>query len=257
MSKLRPSEGEISTLSAEQRNKLEKVQRLLLNVRDPVISPRVQLHGYDNDEHQLGWRLFVESSGGNIPLDAVFSARKQAEIPNEERSRSIFRELDQFENRWFPRVEAALKRFIAPKVYDQFKAAFFQDLSMQPEGPAVVGSVTKLLDRTEALATSAVEGAAAAFASLVKRGLDDDFRAHIRSLLARAQRLDWAAPPTTVDVAALSQAQQEAYRQLVDWYKDWATTFRQELDHRSLVRLGLRAPKPPKKPSPDEAPPTA
>jgi hypothetical protein len=255
MSKDNPNPGELNKLSAAQQQALEKTQRFLLNVTDPTLVSRVQLHGYDNEEHSYGWRLYAEASGMKLPLNAFVSAQKRAQVPEDDRSYALFRALDQFENKWFPRVEAALKRYIAPEAYAAFSAAFFQDLSQQPEGPAVVISVTKLLDRTEALATSQTPGAPEAFASLVKRGLDEPTRAQVRDLLDRAQRMRpvEVSADAAVDAVAISQAQQESYRQLIDWYQDWATTLRQELDHRALVRLGLRASKPKKKTLDEEA----
>jgi hypothetical protein len=92
------------------------------------------------------------------------------------------------------------------------RRAFFRNFEQQPLGPGVVNSVTNFLGRIDELKSSK---------------------------LMRASEV--AAAPATDPTARLKaqREQQEAYDDLRDWFNDWATTMRQVLPTRDLVRLGL------------------
>ncbi len=245
-----------NVFNSDEHRKLAQIQRFLTNVADPVIVRRAALHGYDDQEHAQGWSLYGQATGMDRALSFFVSAKEQTEVSADDFTKSLLRVIDQFENKWFPRAESVLKRYIDATQHPTFNAAFFEDLVQQPEGPLVVDSASKLLDRMEALESSAVSGAREAFGSLVKRGLTVEVRNTIRAQLESARKLRPASSPTaatTVDLAEAAQNQRAAYEKLVSWHQDWATTFRQELDHHSLLRLGLRSPRSSKR-SPDATP---
>lgn len=244
-----------NVLDSRQHKQLAKIQRFLTNVADPVIVSRAVLHGYDDDEHAQGWSLYSQATGMSRPLSFFVSAKAQTASSVDDQTKTLLRLLDQFENKWFPRIASALDRYVKGAGEAAFVLAFFEGLVQQPEGPLVVDSVTMLLDRVEALAESEVAGAKEAFKSLEKRGLTVAVRAEVRAQLASVRQLRpslVSSSSPAVDLAGAALDQQAAYQKLVSWYRDWATTFRQELDHHALVRLGLRSSRP--EPDPEDTP---
>jgi hypothetical protein len=106
--------------------------------------------------------------------------------------------------------------------------------------------------------TSPVEGAAAAYEALVKKGLTKSAIKAAQTLLdaAQAEAHDLPAPTVSPDeVAKSARARREAYDRLNLWYIDWGDVFRGELGYHALVRLGLTAVKGGRKATPDEPAP--
>lgn len=249
--------GSVSPLSEPQQRFLGRVQRFTLNIIAPDIANRVALVGYDNDEHAQMVRLMNLSLGQHRPMDHGVSEGVRQGLDAQDRNLlETLRQLDAFENVWFPRVRATLQRFIAKEQRATFEAAFFLDLAQQPLGPAVVDSVTKLLNRAEDLQHSEIPGAREAWASLVKKGLSDGERARVRGILEQLQSLRPASQgfvsPQEIEEAA--RLQLSSLEELEATYRDWATTLRDVLDHQQLLRLGLRVTRRPQdNPEPPDA----
>jgi hypothetical protein len=128
---------------------------------------------YTQKEHDLGWDLWSVASGRNRPFDHWLAESDQKDQPadiSSERLR-ILKEIDAFENLWFPRMRALIARVIPKKNADRFAAGFFKDLSQQPLGPAVVDSVKTFLNRVEELKKSSEPGALELQTTLHQRGL--------------------------------------------------------------------------------------
>jgi hypothetical protein len=234
---------ELSPLTTEQREKLTRIQRFLINVTDTDVSAVATRAGYDDEEHREGWSLWETAAGTRRPFDHFLTAEaRRATASLEAPSLGRIQALDAFENTWFPRARNGIRRFVDPAQRDAFERAFFADMPQQPEGPAVVGSVDRLLGRLESLRRSDVPGAAAAWRALQKKGLTDEVLAQTAALVAAAKGSAAAeAPaPDAEQVRRDSQAQVAAFEQLVLWFNDWAETLRPSLSYHQQLRLGLK-----------------
>lgn len=247
-----------NVLESEERKQLQRVQRFLLHIAEPAIAGKAALVGYDEVEHKEGWRLLRGATGMDRPFSHFLSSAELAVASSDnERTRNVIHELDTFENLWFPRVRTAIQRFVKPDHRDAVATAFFDGLAQQPEGPEVVGSVEKLLERLKGLKASDKPGAKDAYAALVKKGLDDASLAHVTALIADARALAPAKTPTVPEAeqAEADQKQRADYEALKLWYQDWAEALRTELTHNELVKIGVRRVRgrPSKAPAVDDA----
>ncbi|MEZ4475736.1 MAG: hypothetical protein R3F60_34045 [bacterium] len=229
-------------LTAADQEVLARAQRMLVGLADPGVARRAEAAGYDAEEHEAGWRAFELASGRQRPFGVllqVATASGEAEAPG---LAARYAALDAFENKWFPRTRMAIRRFVADDVRDRVEAAFFAELAQQPLGPGVVGSVARFLERLAGLAASDAPGAAAAVASLQKKGLTDAEVGRMRDLLAEARALGPSAPaPADLagQVEAMNSERRSALETLRRWLNDWSLVFREELPHNDRQRLGL------------------
>ena len=230
-----------SITPADQRF-LDRVMRLLVSVQSPGYVRRVRREGYTAVEHRRGWTLWQTAAGADRPLDHWF-AENEAESPvgGGEQLR-LLQEIDAFENTWFPRTRAIIRRMVPRDTRDDFAAAFFTNLEQQPLGPGVVGSVSTFLTRVDELAKSANPHAARVRATLNERGLTAAKGKAVRELLAQASHLVAEVPSPKSDAAAIQKAQfaqAEGLADLRDWFNDWATAFRSVFNASEHIRLGL------------------
>ncbi len=238
-----PSTARATIFNLYELNRLDDIQRVLVRVSDPGIAVLVYRLGYDEKEHAEGWRLWATASGLTVPLTHSLSEadRQIAESPSPQ-YRELVRMLDEFENRWFPRVRNALLRYVALEGRQAFVDAFFEDMSQQPEGPLVIGSVKKFVVRHADLRKSKVAGVKDALAALEKRGLDDGLIDRVQTALAKVDVLSGERPQPKISVETLvksAQERREAYDRLNLWFIDWTEIFRQELSYNHLKSLGL------------------
>lgn len=232
-----------SPLGARDRGFLEDVQQLLLGLTAPDLAPRALQVGYDDAEHQQGWRLWREAAGQDRPFNHFLGAESRRVVASDPAQKARYTRLDRFENVWFPRTRTGIKRFVPAEHREEVERAFFHEMPQQPEGPLVVGSVDKYLSRLEQLREGSVPGGRAVWQALVKKGLTEELLADVRNTIDAARRQE--PPPAPAQDAEAVQAaaarQIAAVAELRLWYNDWAQTFRQELNQRELKRLGLAA----------------
>ena len=158
-----------TTLSTSDRVFLARAQRFLVGIQDSEFTARALRQGYSDAEHKRGFALFREAMGEGRPLEHWF--RESALADDGGGRAETLLALDTFENLWFPRVRAIIRRMVPSDHRDAFEASFFKDLEQQPLGPGVVGSVSGLLTRVEGLAMSAQPGAKEVLETLRARGL--------------------------------------------------------------------------------------
>lgn len=243
---MKRSESLSPSLTAEENKDLKLAQKLLVNIISPDIADQAALYGYKNSDHEEGWRLHAEASGKNRSFsDSLSTARRK--IVNDQRPvADTIRDVDQFENLWFPRTQALLNRKIDPAHREAFLLAFFDNLSQQPEGTAVLDSVSTLLDRIEVLANDTTPGAQEAFAILTERGLNPALKQHIRDRIAQSRSFIANAPAPATSTMTPTEAlarQRAALADLRLWRSDWAEVLRPVLPYPMLLRLGLRESK--------------
>lgn len=232
-----------TVLGAEDWAFIEKVNTFLFHIQS--YAARAQLHGYDDDEHEHGKMLVAKASGRDRPLSHWIEEGKQAAdaVQFTGEQLRLLQDLDTFENAWFPRIRGILQRAVPPEGLERFQGAFFKDLKQQPLSPAVIDSVSTLLDRFEALAKSTEPGAKEAFKLGTKRGLTVEKTAEMRALVQKARKhVPTAAPKASISPQELAKAREEqlaALHELRRWYNDWAGTFRTVFGTRAQIRLGL------------------
>ncbi len=204
--------------------------------------------GYTDEEQRVGRKLLLAATGySQGPAPATADAKARAAIA----------ELDHADESVFRRIHAALGR-----LYPEQDMFVFAGIG-PGQGAAAVVSVSKLLERLNALDNSAEradtrEADHEALATLAQRGIDAAALKKLRELVAIAQM---AQPIETLDVTAKdSESREQALRDLLVWYKDWSETARaviQRRDYRIIMGLSERRrreePEPPSS-QPEPAP---
>ena len=228
-------------LSRADHATLATVLHFLVAMQRPGLAAIAQAHGYNGKEHAHGWRLHRAASGEAQALAVVFTRATPAPTMGDSHMPTL-RQIDAFENLWFPRTRAIIQRVVPEASRDRFEAAFFHELTQQPLGPGVVGSVSTYLTRLEALKKSPEPGAREVRDTLRTRGLTDAAVSQMSALVASMRELVPVAPAPAIDAVALSKAraeQKRAVAALRAWYNDWATTLRTVYNRKQLIQLGL------------------
>ncbi|WP_437949133.1 hypothetical protein WME98_52635 [Sorangium sp. So ce296] len=239
-----PSEASLPlVLTAAEQDLLGRALKLLVNVQAAPFVERARREGYTAEEHREGWRLFKLASGEQRPLEHLFvEASSGGVVEGAERMR-LLQEVDTFENTWFPRARAIIRRVVPRERRAGFEAAFFKNLEQQPLGPAVIMSVGTFLRRVEGLARNSDGDAKKVHKTLTARGLTEARMQQVRDQLARLEAGAGAqGQPPRVPAAELERArkeQREALEGLRDWFNDWATTLRQVFSVKAQIQLGL------------------
>jgi hypothetical protein len=180
-------------LDADGRSLLESVARLLMRIQQPTLMARAQLEGYTTEEHQVGWRAFVEAAGGNttVELNVASGVMQSADALVTQRRNSILQQLDGMENTWFPRLRAIIRRVLADDPSAAaFEAAFFEEMEQQPLGPGVIASMAKFVNRIRSLDTTPGSPGARVRAVLNERGLTDERLAEVSAMVEELQAFD-------------------------------------------------------------------
>jgi hypothetical protein len=235
-----------STLGKPDQVLLRRTMRFLVNVLEPGLVDRARREGYSREEHTIGWRLWRAAAGETRPFEHWLREQQLAEgidLDGEEQRRRL-QEIDAFENTWFPRTRAIIRRVVSRERRDAFAAAFFKDLVQQPLGPAVVGSVGTYLSRLAGLESSSDPDARVVRATLRSRGLTHGKLAVIERLIeetkTRAKDDEATSPPVSAaELEKARLAQREALESLRDWWNDWGVTLRSRYGLREQLRLGL------------------
>jgi hypothetical protein len=234
----------IHTVTAPQQRTLGRAMRFLVSIQSPDYLHRARREGYSAAEHGEGWRLWRTATGQDRPFEQLLTEQVSARPDH----LAVLQRIDTFENTWFPRTRAIIRRVVPADRREQFADAFFQNLEQQPLGPSVVGSVSTYLARVDGLAKAADPAAKAVHEMLAKRGLTEESIQQMRKLLALFEGPEAARAPAAVGsskaagAAAIENAQRaqlEAFEGLRDWFNDWATTLRGAYNLRERIQLGL------------------
>lgn len=183
--------------------------------------------GYTEQEQSHAWKLLLSATGYAPAGLASF---------DDEKARAAIAELDAWDESGFRRVHAALGRLHPDQ--DAFVFAGLDPV----KGPGAVASVATLLDRLDALESSADRTATreadrAAIATLAARGIDTTLRARLREVVKVAQT---AKQPVAAEVVPAAADRQNALRELRAWHKDWSETAHAVIRRRDqLILMGL------------------
>ena len=205
-----------------QSDKTQRMMQLLLSLGNPRIGRALASIGFGQADLDEGWSLLrnlrdVRFDAAVRPVDA-----------------SALTRLDQWENRWFPIANAAIKRRF-PAVH----AALFLNLS-QADGLDVINTVGVFVDRLDKLATSADPDTKSALEVLRARGIDEQRLGEARALLQELGTATTAIPaPTPEDQEALARREAELWA----WYLEWSSLARSVVTDRRLLRsMGFLRP---------------
>jgi hypothetical protein len=231
-----------TTVSSLDKAFLARVMRFLVTVQSPAYAVRARREGYSPKEHELGWQLWRTASGQDRPLDHWFTEQATSTVDFNGEMMDKLRVADTFENTWYPRTRAIIRRVVSPETRGAFEAAFFQGLEQQPLGPSVVGSVSGLIARVQGLSTSTHPEAPKVLSMLAQRGLTDLKLKELSALikdLENGMAKSAAAPADRNEVLKAQENQSCAMQDLHGWFVDWATTLRTAFNSRECVSLGL------------------
>lgn len=204
--------------------KAARVLQLLLGLRNRRVAAALKQYGFTDQELGRGWSLMQALTSNKLGVTIA------ANDPH------LVRELDAWENRWFPIVDAVLASN-APEAY----AMVFKNLS-QTEGPEVIVSVGTFVERIELLGKPKDDGGLGAPGKKVrelleKRGLTSAVVGEAKSLLDRVGKI---APATESDPVATTEADALLERDLWNWYLEWSGIARVAItDRRLLKALGF------------------
>jgi hypothetical protein len=178
--------------------------------------------GYQEQEHEYAFSLLKKIT--------AFSRQGTPEI--DRAARDALTEVDAWDEPNFACMKATLGR-----LHPEQERFLFHDLEPK-QGPESIMSVTTLLDRLDAMESSADRKATrkadhAALATLAVRGYTRDYLARLRELVKTAQRVVVIQPLTADD-------RTQALLDLHAWLTDWSTSANAVIKRRAhLVRLGL------------------
>lgn len=217
-------------MSLSLTEQLERTLAFLTHARNPFVMTVLGTRGFEQRDLDEGWDLFSTAAGAKLR----YTSMSGDPLAPDERAKLIA-DLDAWENRWFPVVNATLKRR-----YPQLHREVFKNLS-QTEGAEVLVSVSTLLERLATVGAKEGDGQAAD-ALLVKRGLTPEVRAEASESIATLKTAA-AAPLPQIDSA--SKEEQEAARaEAWAWYLEWSEIARTVIKRGDiLIRLGLRQAK--------------
>ena len=136
---------------------------------------------YVPSEQREGWRLWRVTAGEDRPFEQFLT---EQQVCGGSDHVLILQQIDHFDNTWFPRTRAIIRRAIPADQREQFASAFFQNLEQQPLGPGVVGSVSTFIARVEGLSKAADPAAKAVRDMLARRGLTAGAILKVREMLA-------------------------------------------------------------------------
>ncbi len=196
--------------------KADRVLKLLLGMRNARVVAALATRGFGTDDIEEGWKLLRSVARGRF--DFVTAATADP---------GVILELDQWENTWFPVVDASLRRR-----YPAIAQRIFLNLS-QTEGPGVVLTVGTLLERVDALSKATDEDSVGAMALLVRRGLTQQALDQARALL---QSVGQTQPSAPVDLDTQREDLERAENDLWDWYLEWSQIARTSITERQLLR---------------------
>jgi len=231
-----------SQLTPADQRFLNRTMRFLVSVQSRAFVHRARREGYTAVEHRQGWSLWMLGAGADRPLDHWYAEDAFENPLHSHEQLRLLQEIDAFENTWFPRTRAVIRRIVPRDTRDEFAAVFFKNLEQQPLGPNVVGSVSTFLSRLDDLETTALPHAKKVRSTLETRGLTPAKIKTVRGLLEQMTLLEVeAAPPKSRagNILDSNAAQFEALSNLRDWFNDWATALRSIFNISEQIQLGL------------------
>ncbi len=199
--------------------KATRVLGFLMGLRNRRVAMILAAHGFGEADLKEGWRRMA----------ALTEGRLDGALPPADADPTLLANLDAWENKWFPILNASLSA--------RFPAAhrnLFRNLA-QTEGPEVVVSVKTLLNRLDALGKTGEDREVRDLCE--RRGLNKKVMDEARQLLEKLATIDETPEPK----AAITPEQDALLdAQLWSWYREWSAIARAVItDRRALRALGF------------------
>jgi hypothetical protein len=204
----------MARLSIGQR--AQRVTAFLVSLRHERITRALRRHGFREKDRLEGHRLLRALTDGVLAEEEVSPSAPDA---------SLLHRLDEWENQWYPIIEASL-RYRFPEAH----AFLFRNLR-QTAGPELIVGLGTLLSRLDELASEAPRGKEAR-ALLVERGLTDRVLDIARAALSEVDE----DPPVVTTHGISDEALKEREDAMWHWYLEWSTIARQSITDRRLLR---------------------
>jgi predicted secreted protein len=199
--------------------KAYRTATLLVGLRTASVARHLKPFGLTDADVNEGWQLFLAATGQRIQGSVVTS-----------RMPSLVRELDAFEDHWFPIAKIVLARH-----YPTVMEHLFVNLA-RANGRPTTWTVQFFLQRLAAMEQGqepfGAEGPAAREILRV-RGLSDEIVAGAQALVEQLHALDAEAPPDTTDADARKEAEDAMWR----WYLEWSGLVRKVITDGNLLRM--------------------
>lgn len=197
--------------------KLVRVLKFFMGLRNPRIAEALASRGFGEKQRNEGWVLF-----GNLVQLRLGAPAATAVDP------TTLAKLDEWENQWFPIIEATLRRNF-PALCDKV----FLNLT-QAEGTAVIVTVSTMLDRVCKMTDGsyAADGPAARDL-LTERGFTPAVVGEGAALLDRLKGVATTEPPNLDEI---QEQDQKAEDDLWGWYLEWSQIARAVIKKRPLLR---------------------
>jgi hypothetical protein len=204
--------------------KAMRVAMFLIGLRYVAIAQRMAQFGLTLAVRRQGWGLVQALSSGRLNL------------PDKAPNPKLLRELDGWENMWFPIIEATLQANF-PVAHE----IVFRNLA-QSSGAAVVFVVGNLISRIDGLSRSPAEGGVGALeaaqikALLGTRGIDETILNEGRAMLAQLEEVEVDTRIEGITPEEEAAAEDAMWR----WYLEWSAIARVVItDRRQLRALGF------------------
>ena len=214
----------MATVSIQEQ--LRQVLTFLFGLKDTRIRNYLSAFGFTGEELQKGWNLLLKIAGGKLDEQSFTDYTVTQAL----------KDLDQWENKWFPVTHAALRNN-----YPEAGEMVFLNLTQQ-SGREVIISTSTFLERITRLTTDkSIPMAKEAAALLERRGLTPDERQKAYDLLSTIKELEIPADSgkTTTDDEDVSE---EDVTALIRWYDEWSDIARIAIPRKDLrIRLGISA----------------
>jgi len=208
------------------RQKAERALSLLLGLRHPEVAEVLAQSGFEQADIDDGFER----------IKALTSGTLERRAPRESSSQGTLAQLDAWENRWFPVIDASLKAR-HPQAHEWLVGRL-----RQASGILLAPTMMMLVERLVALPEEPSLGAEgkAARALLEKRGLTAAVLQEAVELTEGLRRPESSRPHVAPDV----EGQRKAEAALWAWYLEWSTIARAGIKDKRLLReCGLSAGK--------------
>ncbi|MEZ4370544.1 MAG: hypothetical protein R3B07_06955 [Polyangiaceae bacterium] len=195
-------------------DKARRVVTFLHGLANPRAASVLAAFGFTQKDLDEGWELLKNMRAVRVERGLSIA------------SPHTLRDLDEWENRWFPVVKASLQRHY-PAIHD----SMFLNLS-QTEGLDVVNSVGVFLERLAKLEAKADAESKAARKLLTQRGLTAPVVKEANNLLETISTI--REEPTPVAPTAEEVDEREAA--VWAWYLEWSAIAQANISDRNTLR---------------------
>lgn len=196
-------------------DKAQRMLTLLLGIRFPDVRAAVARVGYGPEQVREGWSLLMAAAGDRLDVPPGMS------MPKDDGTLAA---LDDWENQWFPVIDATLKYNLP-----EHHATVFQGLT-QTSGAELLVTLPKLLARIASLPADAKE-------LLARRQVTEAELSRAAALITKLTTSTDAVPAEPVDPTEAQKALEEAETKMWRHYLEWSQIIRAQVKRPRYLQL--------------------